>query len=428
MDTCLRSISVFFLALFLVLLPVVDAVAATGIFPLSPGNSWTYRDLEGNLETLVIRQVMEKDGIPLVEASYDGNRPFYYILCSEGVFRLQPAAGSTPEDPRGDLTLLLQWPLDPGQTWQSPWSDPPLSFTVLDRGPVKVAAGNFHDGVKIGYRPVSSPIYQGYIWFEPGVGLLAQEESAHRTELVSYSLSDLLAPAAVAVSGDKLADIFRPPRVGNKVRSTGYLPRLKNLIFSTPFYLFMLFIFIGLVAVVAYLHSGKVDLDLQDDPEVQEGEATLASAMVMEELYEDASSILQRLTAKHPQWPDIAALLGRAYRETGKFQEACLELKRALTLNPDMAKARLDLVRTYLGLSEPVKALEEVETVLTDHQDFADAIYLKGEVLASMGDDQEALDLFREALQINPSFSEAQDALERMLAEEDKKPPDAETR
>jgi tetratricopeptide (TPR) repeat protein len=185
-----------------------------------------------------------------------------------------------------------------------------------------------------------------------------------------------------------------------------------------PFYLFIFSVFIGLVALVAYLNSGKVEMDLKDDPDVQEGEATLASAMVRDGLYEDASQILQRLTAKHPQWPDLAALLGRAYRETGKLQEACLELKRALTLNPDMAKTRLELVRTYLGLSEPARALEEVEMVLSDNQGFADAIFLKGEVLASMGLDQEALKYYREALQINPSFSEAQHALERLLAEE----------
>ncbi|MCJ7499893.1 tetratricopeptide repeat protein [bacterium] len=419
MDTCLRRFPVFFLTIFLVLLPIVDAAAKPELFPLSPGSTWTYRDLEGNLETLAISQVLETKGIPLIEASYDSNRPFYYILGSEGIFRLQPASGNTPGDPRGDLTLLLRWPLDPGQTWQSPWSDPPLSFTVLDRGPVKVAAGIFRDGIKIGYRPVSSPIYQGYIWFEPGIGLLAQEESAHRTELVSYSQSDLLPPPPVAVTGDKLADIFKPPNAAKNEASTGSLSRVKGLLVSAPFYLFMLLVFLGLVAGVAYLNSRKVEMDLQDDPDVQEGEATLASAMVREGLYKDASEILQRLTAKHPQWPDLAALLGKAYREMGQFQEACLEYKRALALNPAMAKVRLDLVKTYLSLSEPARALEEVETVLADNQGFADAIYLKGEALASMGLEEEALKYFRKALKINPSFTEAQNALERMLSESD---------
>jgi len=419
MDTFSRSFPVFFLTFFLVLSSFVNTAADAEIFPLSPGNTWTYRDLEGNLETLTISQVIEKERIPLIKASYNGNKPFYYILCTEGIFRLQPSPGTTSEDPLGNVTLLLRWPLVPGQTWQSPWSDPPLTFTVLDRGSTTVAAGNFNDSVKIGYRTVSSPIYQGYLWFEPGVGLLAQEESAHRAELVSYSLSDLLAPTAVDVRGDKLADIFNPPDVDNTVRPTGYLPQFKKLVLSAPFYMFVLIVLIGLVAIVAYFNSGKVEMDLQDDPDVKEGEVTLASAMVREGLYEDASEILQRLTAKHPQWPDIAALLGRAYRETGKLQEACLELKRALTLNPDMAKARLELVRTYLSLKEPSRALEEVETVLAGNHAFADAIYLKGEVLASLGMDEKALKFIREALEINPSFAEAQKALERMLAEED---------
>jgi tetratricopeptide (TPR) repeat protein len=416
MDTLFRPFSVLSVALFLVLSLAVN-VTATDLFPLSPGSTWTYRDLDGNLETLAIGQVSEKKGIPLIEASYDGGKAFYYILCDDGIFRLQPTPGNSPEDPRGNLTQLLQWPLEPGQTWQSPWSDPPLSFTVLDRGPVKVAAGHFRNGIKIGYRPVLSPIYQGYIWFEPGIGLLAQEESAHRTELVSYFLSDLLAPTAVAVGGEKLADIFKSPVVDNKVGSTGQLPRLKKVMLSAPFYMLILFIFIGLVAIVAYLNSSKVEMDLQDNPDVQEGEATLASAMIREGLYKDASEILQRLTAKHPQWPDLAALLGRSYRETGRLPEACLELKRALTLNPDMGKVRLELVRTYLDLSEPARALEEVEMVLAGNHGFADAIYLKGEVMASMGMDTEALKHFREALAINPTFAEAQSALERLLSE-----------
>lgn len=418
MDTFLRSCPVCFLTIFLVLLPVVDTTAAAKLFPLNPGNSWTYRDMEGNLETLAITQVIEEKNVPLIEASYDGIRPFYYVLTTQGVFRLQPTTGIDPGDPRGELTLLLRWPLDPGQTWQSPWTDPPLSFTVLDRGQVKVAAGDFRDGIKIGYRPVSSPIYQGYIWFEPGVGLLAHEESAYRTELVSYSLSDLLAPTAVEVTGDKLADTFRPPTVASEAAPAGLWPRLKRLMLSAPFYLFMFLVFVGIVAIAAYLNSRKVEVDFKDDPDIQEGESTLASAMVKEGLYEEASGILQRLTAKHPQWPDIAALLGRSYRETGKFEEACLELKRALTLNPEMSKARLELARTYLELNEPSRALEEVETVLAENMGFADAIYLKGEVLVSMGLSEEALKCFREALEINPSFTEAQKALEKMLAEE----------
>ena len=60
-----------------------------------------------------------------------------------------------------------------------------------------------------------------------------------------------------------------------------------------------------------------------------------------------------------------------------------------------------------------------METVLAENQGFADAIYLKGEALASMGLAEEALKYFREALKVNPSFTEAQNALERMLSASD---------
>lgn len=419
MDTIQKAFTALSLTILLVLGAAFSVQAETEVFPLSPGSSWTYRDLKGNQETLSIRRITQSKGIPLVEASYTGSKPFYYIVGKEGIFRLQPAAGTDNGNMKGDLTLILRWPLEPGQTWESPWSDPPLSFTVLDRGPITVAAGNYYNTVKIGYRPITSPIYQGYIWFEPSVGFLAYEENALRMELVSYSLSDLLPPAPASVGGAGLAKAFIRTHGKAKTGSPGFRSRIKDLALSPFFYMFLLLVFLGLVALVSYFNSRKVEMDLQDQPEVQESELTLASAMVREGLYEDASRILQRLSARHPQWPDIAALLGRAYRETGKLQEACLELKRALTLNPHLAKARLELAKAYLALREPARALEEVETVLADNQGFADAVYLKGEVLVSMGKHQDALVYFREALKINPSFVEAQNALERVLSEED---------
>lgn len=415
----MRPFSLLSLIFVLVLFPAAPAASDAEMFPLNPGSSWTYRTLEGKLETLTIIEILEQKGVPLVKASYDGNRQFYYIRGREGIFRLQPGPGADPDGRTGDITMLLRWPLDPGQSWQSPWTDPPLSFTVIDRGPTTVAAGTFRDVIKIGYRPVSSPIYQGYIWFEPGTGLVAQEESGYRLELVSYSLTDLLPPAPVDINGDILVGKFGPAVKVPKGSPPGYFLKAKDLLASAPFYLFMGLVFIGFVALVAYLNSGRMDMDMENDPNIQEGQAALASAMVREGLFEDAADILQRLSARNPQWPDIASLLGKAYRETGKYQEACLELKRALTLNPDMPKARLELVRTYLAAGDPARALEEVETVLAGYPRYPDALYLKGEVFICMGMDPEALELFRQALQINPSFREAQDAVEKLLAEKE---------
>ncbi len=417
MDNYPRSLSILVLFLSLVL-PPAHGARADDYFPLNPGNAWTYRGLDGRLETLVIGGVTEKKGVPLIEASYDGGMTFYYINSEDGIYRLQPHSQTASGVPRGELTLLLQWPLEPGQSWPSPWSDPPLSFTVLDRGPFTVAAGIFRRTLKIGYRPVSSPIYRGYLWFAPGVGLLAQEESGYRIELVSYTLTDLLPPPALSFPEGKLAAAFSLPlkKEGQSAPSTR--KRLKGLLFSAPSYLFLLLLALVLLGAGIYLRFHSTEMEMMDSPEVREGETVLASAMVREGLYAEAAEILQRLTARHPQWPDIAALLGNSYRNIGKHREACLELKRALTLNPDMPAARLDLVRTYIDLDNATKAMDEVETVLTDYPGFADARYLKGKILVMMGKEEEARDTFREALAVNPSFREAQMALEKLLEDQ----------
>ena len=395
-------------------------VRAAAILPLSPGNTWTYQDLDGKLETMVIKGVVMAKGVPLVEASYGDRGSFFYILSKEGLFRLQPSGRGGSDPPAGDLTLLVREPLEPGRTWQSSWSDPPLFFEVLSRGSVSVTAGTFPNTIKIGYRPATDPIFAGFIWINPDVGIVAQEQSGYRSELVSYSLSELLPPADIAVDGTRLASMFQLDRSEKKKPSRlSFLKQILNWLNKSgvPFGFFLILLALFFSVVYLIMRSGRREIDLADDREVIEGHLTLSSAMVREGLYEEAARILQRLTTRHPQWPDIAALLGKAYRNTGKLEETRLELKRALTLNPDMSSARLDLVRVYLDLDDPARALTEVDAILTSNERFADALYCRGEALQAMGNHELAIEAYREALSINPEFRQAQEGLEKCLSE-----------
>jgi len=395
-------------------------VHAAAILPLSPGNTWTYQDLDGKLETMVIKGVVMSKGVPLVEASYGDLGSFFYILSKEGLFRLQPSGSGGSDPPAGDLTLLAREPLEPGRTWQSSWSDPPLFFEVLSRGSVSVTAGTFPNTIKIGYRPATDPIFAGFIWINPAVGILAQEQSGYRSELVSYSLSELLPPADIPVDGTRLASMFQLDRSEKEKPSRlSFLKQILNWLNKSgvPFGFFLILLALFFSVVYLIMRSGRREIDLADDREVIEGHLTLSSAMVREGLYEEAARILQRLTTRHPQWPDIAALLGKAYHNTGKLEEARLELKRALTLNPDMSSARLDLVRVYLDLDDPARALTEVDAILTSNDRFADALYCRGEALKAMGNHELAIEAYREALSINPEFRQAQEGLEKCLSE-----------
>ncbi|MFV1957703.1 MAG: tetratricopeptide repeat protein, partial [bacterium] len=109
---------------------------------------------------------------------------------------------------------------------------------------------------------------------------------------------------------------------------------------------------------------------------------------------------------------------GKTLLRSGNVEEAVLELKRTLTLNPRMVDARLDLVRAYIELDDSSKAFEGLDTILTENPEFADALCLKGDVLSAMGKTDQAAESYRQALKINPSFSGAQSNLERLLSKE----------
>jgi tetratricopeptide (TPR) repeat protein len=408
----------FFCTFFLLLvatLPPGAASAAAGErddFHLRPGNRWEYTIDDGGSETLFVSKIITIRGIPFAEMTRNGERPLYFLNMGNNLYRFEVIPGSG--GPETVPTLLLKSPLEVGQSWISPWGPAPLSFTVLSEGDYPVPAGTFSRTLKIGYRPVSDPIYQGFIWYCPSVGIVAMENNHYRSELKSYTVSDLLPPEAVEGRFEDIAATLgisletgaaTPPDNRIKGERSSEIAKVINRL-SIP--MFLLAIFVSTLMIIIRLHR---KIDLGDDASVHEGEITLASVMVKEGLYADAVKILQKLTEKHPQWPDLAALLGHAYQELGRTEDACLELKRALTLNQDMVPARLDLAAVYLSMDEPSRALDEVDAVLNKNPHFADALLLRGNVYMALGNPDKAAEDFRAALKINPSFTEARDQL-----------------
>jgi adenylate cyclase len=55
-----------------------------------------------------------------------------------------------------------------------------------------------------------------------------------------------------------------------------------------------------------------------------------------------------RLNPKYP--PYYSLFLGSAYRVAGRYEEALVPLKKALTLNPDLSRAHVVLARCYAEL------------------------------------------------------------------------------
>ncbi len=405
------------LALHLISLPAVASTQSGKGFPLNPGSHWVYNILEGDTETVSITRIINVKGIPVVEVVHNDEYPSYFLRTRDEIYRFDGLPGAGEGREIVWPTLLLKVSPSVGETWISPWGDPPLSFTVQSEETYTVPAGTYPGTYKIAYRPVTDPIYQGFIWYTPGVGFVAMENNHYRSELVSFSISDLLPPEPVDKEITQLMAQFGIP-IGpgsSDTEESGF-----SIIFSRDYLAKLLVpaaLFAAFAIVLIWVLKAQRNIDLEDDPGVSRSEIAFASAMLKEGLYSDAARLLQRQIVKNPQWPDLAALLGHAYSEMGRLEDASLELKRALTLNPDLVAARLDLAKVYLANNDPSKALEELEAVLGKHPEFADAILLRGETYIALGQTDRAEADFREALKINPSFTEAQEQLEKLKAE-----------
>lgn len=383
--------------------------AATAGFPLNPGNRWEYRRHDGAVDTLSISRCQPFKNIPVCEATFNGERSFYLIPTTSGLFRLNFDPASAPSETGRNLSLLIgDHPLTEGSTWSAPWGDRPLVFKTVAVEDFALPSGVVDGAAKIGYREPTNPIYSGFMWYMPGVGIVAQEEGISRSELAVFTPSEMLPPEPVDIGARELATLlgFSPPQAAGTDGSTsregsGYLLHV----------LMAVVIVMGAVVIILLLRRGGGQMDLSGSDEVSEGEMMVARSMVKEGLYGEAVQILEKLTRHRPDWPDLAAELGRAYLEGGMVKEASMELKRALTLNADLTSARVDLARALLACGEPAGAMAEAETVLAENPAFADALYLKGEAVLMLGNSQVARELFNEALELNPHFRRAREAL-----------------
>jgi tetratricopeptide (TPR) repeat protein len=95
---------------------------------------------------------------------------------------------------------------------------------------------------------------------------------------------------------------------------------------------------------------------------------------------------------------------GIALQRLGRRQEAVDALKKAMKLAPDMAEIYGNLAMLYVEGGRPAEAVEMVEKALDLSPGRADMVYIKGVALSATGDGRGALDQFKRATGIDPSY------------------------
>lgn len=146
-------------------------------------------------------------------------------------------------------------------------------------------------------------------------------------------------------------------------------------------------------------------------PDEAEGNGRLAMLLYGYEQFQFAETCFERARAFDPKdrrWPYY---LGRTQAVLGKHDEAVRSLRAALEHDPGYLPARLALAESLLAAGKLDECRVVYEAVTAQHPDAAAAYYGLGRARAARRDLAGAVELFRKACDLYPSFGAAHYAL-----------------
>jgi tetratricopeptide (TPR) repeat protein len=116
----------------------------------------------------------------------------------------------------------------------------------------------------------------------------------------------------------------------------------------------------------------------------------------------------ERLVKLKPQDPGAQVLLGNAYVDAGRVQEAIVCYREAVSLDADCFEAHLGLGRAHSERGAYGEAIHSYERALRLRPGSADAHLSLGIALSSEGRYDEAMQAFKRAKELDPQVTETQ--------------------
>ena len=124
------------------------------------------------------------------------------------------------------------------------------------------------------------------------------------------------------------------------------------------------------------------------------------------EKYEEALAVFSELRAQNPQSSEAAYYLGMTYKRMQDFILAKPHLEAAVTLQPNVKNAYLELIDLLYQLDQFDEAKKYIAAAEKEVTDPSQTAFFKGLVILKEGKDpEEAIKLFDQAQMLNPSLA-----------------------
>src|SRR5947209_8696180 len=132
--------------------------------------------------------------------------------------------------------------------------------------------------------------------------------------------------------------------------------------------------------------------------------------------YNEAIIQLKNALQIDPKFAPALHAIGRAYRAKSWSVDALRELHRAVELEPDNVAARVDLGQVYLDLEGWSAAIEQADAIRLRAQDSPGELYIRGVALNGLGNHAQAVPFLARALRLGAPTPEVQKAYGDSLA------------
>ena len=124
----------------------------------------------------------------------------------------------------------------------------------------------------------------------------------------------------------------------------------------------------------------------------------------IEENWEKHGRILNLMVQKYPNEKRVYTELGYFFRRNGLLDEAIKVYSKSLELDPDFGEALCGMAYTYLDMEAYTKALHYFKRYQSAYPDDANTFDTMADIYFHMGNHDEAIISYKEALQISPDF------------------------
>eukprot|EP00241_Pyramimonas_parkeae_P002306 CAMPEP_0114258924 /NCGR_PEP_ID=MMETSP0058-20121206/19605_1 /TAXON_ID=36894 /ORGANISM="Pyramimonas parkeae, CCMP726" /LENGTH=454 /DNA_ID=CAMNT_0001373909 /DNA_START=294 /DNA_END=1658 /DNA_ORIENTATION=+ len=132
-----------------------------------------------------------------------------------------------------------------------------------------------------------------------------------------------------------------------------------------------------------------------------------AQELLKQQMFPEAQTLLQQLLFVIPHHPFVHFFMGACHQQFNRNEEAVSSYMSALSLNPTLIYARVNMIEVLCSMGKLKEALKHGEDAIFHEPNNADRHYLVGVIQRDLGKHTEAAQAFTRAIKHNPCFREA---------------------